>query len=175
MVTIGAFDTGGSQSNKQKMGEMKKLIVSALAILTLFSAVSTQAAGFAAPDGIWEIEYGDSRYRLSLCNGDSLCAELIWLAESAARPENVKHLNEMVLKNAKRISPYRWKGALASGNEVYPGTILQLSDDEIEITGCQYVVFCRSYKLYRVPEETLADEQEEKGRANVPMPAPSRK
>ncbi len=139
---------------------MKRLMVSALAVFALLASIPAQAAGFASPEGFWEIEYHDSHYRLSYCDGDggALCAELVWLAESASTSENLPYLNKMVVKHAKRLSPYRWKGELALMGESVEGTIKQVNNDEIDITGCKFLVLCRTYKLYRLaPGASPAD------------------
>lgn len=129
---------------------LKKFAFLALAALGLASPVS--AAPFASPEGVWELEFRDSRFQVTHCgpNGLSLCGELIWLSESASTPDKTRYLNTMMINQARRSGENSWKGNLNIFGQSAAGNIRQVSDDVIDLEGCTLLVLCRTYKLYRV-------------------------
>lgn len=130
---------------------MKRLMAAVVTLLTLGASVAARGAEFASPEGIWELEFRDSRYAVSYCEGDALCGELIWLSEGASTPEKTKYLNTMLIKYIKPTAANTWTGEMDLLGERVAGTVKQVSDDVLELSGCKFIMFCRSYKLYRVP------------------------
>ena len=129
---------------------MKRLILLASALIALFAGLSVQAAEFASPKGDWEVDTRDSRYSVDFCNGDSLCAQLIWLGGAADTPQNQQYLETLVVKFARPVAENKWRGQMSVMGESFAGTIQQIGNDVLEITGCKYVLFCKSFKMYRL-------------------------
>ena len=125
-------------------------------LMTLFTGLSipasASASDFASPEGVWELEFRDSHFRVSYCDDDALCGVLIWLSEGASTPEKTKYLDQMVVKYAKPSGPNKWKGEMDLLGEHVFGTIEQLSDDQLALTGCKFIVLCRTYMMYRVSD-----------------------
>ncbi len=138
---------------------MKRLIVTALTLAALLTANAAQAAQFASPEGVWELEFRDSHFRIEYCDGDRLCGTLIWLSKSSSQPEKVKYLNKMVVKYVKPAGENTWKGEMDLLGEHVTGTVKQLSDNEIALTGCKFLFLCRTYMMYRLPPGTSPADQ----------------
>jgi len=139
---------------------MKRLFFAGVTIFALFAAVSAGAAQqFTSPEGVWELEFRDSHFRVNYCDGDRLCGTLIWLSESSSTPEKVKYLNQMVVKYVRPIAPNKWKGEMDLLGEHVNGTVEQMSDDVLKLTGCKFVVLCKSYMMYRLPPGTSPADQ----------------
>ncbi len=120
--------------------------LSALAGLVLASVLPVAAS----PEGIWEIEFRDSRYEVTLCgDGTQLCAELIWLGNGADNEDNMPYLNTMLIDHAPMIRDGEWKGDLHIYGQSAAGTIRQVSDDQISLQGCVAFILCRTYQLHR--------------------------
>ena len=130
---------------------MRRIIRSALAFGAFLAAGAAPAAELASPEGIWELEFRDSHFRISYCGGESLCAELVWLSPGASTPEKTIYLNTLVLDHARPAGPNQWKGEVNLLGERAAGTIRLLSDTELSLTGCKFVVLCRTYMMYRLP------------------------
>lgn len=107
----------------------------------------------ASPEGMWEIEMRDSRYEVSLCgDGTELCAKLIWLGNGADSPENLPYLNTFLIEEARATGPNQWKGDLHLYGQTAAGTITQVGEDQITLTGCVALILCRNYQMYRYAE-----------------------
>lgn len=105
----------------------------------------------ASPEGTWEIEMRDSRYRVEMCgDGTQLCGTLIWLGNGADNAENLPYLNTMMIDHARSVGPNQWKGDLHIYGQTAGGTITQLSETEIELQGCVAFVICKTYRMYRL-------------------------
>jgi uncharacterized protein (DUF2147 family) len=143
----------GAVTNDDRIFVMKRLVLLASALFALFGTLSVSAAQFASPEGIWEVDTRDSRYEVGYCGDNVLCAQLVWLADSANTPQNAQYLDTLVVKFAKPSGPNKWRGQMSVLGESFSGTIQQQSDDVMEITGCKYVLFCRSFKMYRVADQ----------------------
>ena len=130
---------------------MQKVKTALLAMLLGVSALGqAQAAAYASPQGIWEIEMRDSRYRVEMCgDGAQLCGTLIWLGNGADNAENMPYLDSMLIDHAQPIGENVWKGDLHVFGQSASGTITQVSDDQITLEGCYLGIFCRTYQLYR--------------------------
>lgn len=120
-------------------------------LAALVSVVLLAAPAMASPEGVWEIEMRDSRYRVELCGpqGDQLCATLIWLGNGADSPENLPYLNTLLIDHATPTGPNRWKGDLHVYGQSGQGTITQVGADQLTIRGCAFVIACKTYQMYR--------------------------
>jgi uncharacterized protein (DUF2147 family) len=119
----------------------------------LILLAASGAPVLASPEGIWEIEMGDSRYRVEMCgDGTELCGTLIWLGKGADSPENRPYLNTMMIDHAEQVGQGKWRGELHLYGQSASGTITQVSDDQITLKGCVAVVICKSYQMYRWEE-----------------------
>lgn len=126
---------------------MKRMLRTALALVLGMSAA---APAMASPLGVWEIEMRDSRYNVTFCgDGTQLCGELIWLGNGADNAENLPYMNTMVIDHAPQIGPNQWKGSLNLYGHRAEGTITQVSDSQITLTGCVLLVICKTYQMYR--------------------------
>jgi uncharacterized protein (DUF2147 family) len=113
-------------------------------------AMLAQPALAASPAGVWEIEMRDSRYNVEMCgDGTQLCGTLIWLGNGADNAENMPYLNTMMINHASQVAPNKWKGELSIYGQKAGGTITQVSDDQITLTGCVVFVICKTYQMYR--------------------------
>lgn len=125
-----------------------KAVVRAIAAFGLTVAATLPA--LASPEGLWEIESKDSRYKVTLCgDGTQLCAELIWLGNGADSPENLPYLNTLLIDHAPQTQPNEWKGELHLYGQTAGGTITQESENSISLQGCFMFVICRTYHMYR--------------------------
>ncbi|ODT68364.1 MAG: hypothetical protein ABS75_20835 [Pelagibacterium sp. SCN 63-23] len=129
--------------------KLRSLGIASLFVALLGSVLPVQAS----PVGKWEIEFGDSRYDVTLCgDGTQLCAELIWLGNGADNAQNMPYLNTLLIDRATPTQPGEWKGNLHLFGQTADGTITQVGADQITLRGCVAVVLCRSYQLYRMSE-----------------------
>lgn len=107
----------------------------------------------ASPEGVWEIEMRDSRYRVELCgDGTQLCGTLVWLGNGADNEENLPYLNTMMIDHARPVGANQWKGDLKLYGQTAGGTITQVGEDEIQLQGCVAFVLCRTYRMFRYLE-----------------------
>lgn len=107
----------------------------------------------ASPAGKWEIEFGDSRYDVTMCgDGTQLCAELIWLGNGADNAENMPYLNTLLVDRATPSKPGQWKGKLHLFGQTADGTISHVSADQLNVRGCIAFVLCKNFKMYRMAE-----------------------
>ncbi|WP_375451527.1 hypothetical protein [uncultured Devosia sp.] len=121
--------------------------------IVLAGLLAGPAAWAASPVGIWEIEMGDSRYRVEMCgDGTQLCGTLIWLGNGADNAENLPYLNTLLIDHAGPVTPNEWQGDLHLFGQTAGGTITQVGDDEIVIEGCVALVICKTYRLFRYGE-----------------------
>lgn len=118
--------------------------------VVLAALLGAPAALAASPEGIWEIEMRDSRYRVEMCgDGSQLCGTLIWLGNGADNAQNLPYLNTLLIDHAVQVKPNQWTGDLHLFGQSAAGTITQVSADQISLRGCFMVVICKTYQLYR--------------------------
>lgn len=139
--------------------QMKRLVFATLTVLALFTSTTIQAAEFASPEGVWELEFRDSHFRVEYCDGDKLCGTLIWLSKNSSQPEKVKYLNQLVVKYVKPTGKNTWKGEMDLLGEHVTGTVKQLSNDQLALTGCKFFFLCKTYMMYRLPPGTSPADQ----------------
>ncbi|WEJ59622.1 DUF2147 domain-containing protein [Devosia sp. FJ2-5-3] len=113
-------------------------------------AALASVPAMASPDGVWEIEMRDSRYKVEMCgDGSQFCAELIWLGNGADNADNLPYLNTMLIDHAVQTRPNQWKGELNIYGQKAAGTITQVSADQITLKGCVAFVMCKTYQMNR--------------------------
>lgn len=129
---------------------MSAMVRMALAGMLVVAGASLAQA---SPEGMWEIEMRDSRYSVELCgDGTQLCGTLVWLGNGADTPDNLPYLNTLLIDHAVASGPNEWRGDLHIYGQTAAGTITQVSDDQITLRGCAFLVVCKSYQLYRMAE-----------------------
>ncbi|MGN6099736.1 MAG: DUF2147 domain-containing protein, partial [Devosia sp.] len=103
-----------------------------------------------SPVGSWALSSGESKFKVTLCgDGTQLCAQLIWLSESARTPENVKLLNKYVLMNARMALTNKWRGEARYQGETVKGTITMVDADTMTLNGCKGAL-CKQFELKRL-------------------------
>ena len=129
------------------MGSVLKVCAS------LVFALATTSATFASPVGLWDFETGDTRVKVEMCgDGNALCGTLVWLKDTSYNVQYQKYLNTIMVKEARATGPNRWRGDMNLMGQSATGTIKQISEDHLTITGCAYLVVCKTYELYRHAE-----------------------
>lgn len=104
----------------------------------------------ASPDGVWELETRDTRIQLQLCgDGTQLCGQLVWLSDADYNNQYKKYLNTSVTSGMAATGNGRWKGKLRLLGYDMSGTITQQSQNQMTLSGCAFMVVCKTYKLYR--------------------------
>ncbi len=136
---------------------MKRFLLVAMLLFAPIIAGATRAEA-ASPDGVWLLEFRDSLFRIEHCDGDRLCGTLIWLSKSSSTPEKVKYLDQMVVKYAKPTGPNTWRGEMDLLGEHVNGTVKLVNDDLLTLTGCKFLVLCKTYEMYRMPPGTTSME-----------------
>lgn len=131
---------------------MLKLAIIAFSMTAaLLNITTAYAQPYANPDGLWEIDSADSRYQVTTCGPDGeLCGELVWLGNGAETPENLPYLNTLLIDHAVKAGESTWEGQLNLFGQTAAGTITQYANNRIELTGCIFMVLCRSYHLLRI-------------------------
>lgn len=121
----------------------KKLASAALATLLATAPVYAIAAD---PTGTWQADDGKSRYKITNCAHDALCARLIWLRDKD--DVNMQYLNQVIVQGTQS-SENKWTGTVKHDGDTYAGTMVMTGEDSLKVNGCQGV-FCQTVKLSRV-------------------------
>ncbi len=105
----------------------------------------------AAPDGVWELETKDTRFQLQSCgDGSQLCGQLVWLSDTDYNVQYQPFLNRPVAEGLQQVSQGKWKGAMTLFGQKVAGTVTQRSETQMTLTGCAFLVVCKTYQMYRV-------------------------
>ncbi len=119
-----------------------------LAALVLSCAAAAPA--FASPAGVWELETRDTRFGLDLCgDGTQLCGELVWLSDADYNEQYKPYLNKPMAQALRPSGPGKWKGTLHLFGHKLSGTITQHSENQMTLSGCAFLVVCKTYQMYR--------------------------
>jgi uncharacterized protein (DUF2147 family) len=119
------------------------------ALLAGLIGVATPVSSYAqsaSPVGQWELANGDSRYRVSYCEGDRLCAKLVWLHPRLRTPENKALINTYIVRGAVPAEERVWSGEVTFEGRSYRGTVTLLSDRTIRVNACSGFL-CQSFEL----------------------------
>ena len=124
---------------------------SVLRIVTLIGLfVSASMPVFASPAGVWELETRDTRFRLELCgDGTQLCGELVWLSDADYNEQYKPYLNAPMAYQIRQVSPSGWKGDMRLFGHKLAGTITQVNENQMTLTGCAFLVACKTYQMFR--------------------------
>ena len=118
----------------------------------LFSTLAALPAGAsdpASPVGRWQTESGESRYEVSFCGGNRLCARLTWLRSDARTPENLAYLNTYVVKGARQTGAHSWSGTVSYGGELMNGQMILVNADRLHVSGCK-LIMCQTMEFERI-------------------------
>lgn len=134
---------------------MARFALGSAAVL-LAGALSLPAqAGEINPVGQWEVDTGESRYRVSYCgDGTELCAKMTWLREDARTPENLALLNSYVVKGARLGEDRSWSGTVLYNGQTYDSTVTLISNNFMRVKSCAGFI-CRSFALNRLQPAAL--------------------
>ena len=121
----------------------KKLAAAALALGLITAPVLALAAD---PTGTWQANDGKSRYKITNCGSDALCARLIWLRDK--NDENRQYLNQVIVQGTQS-SENKWTGTVKHAGDTYEGTMTMTGENSLKVNGCQGM-FCKTVKLSRV-------------------------
>lgn len=125
--------------------------LAALAGLVMATSVAGQA--HASPAGVWELETRDTRFQIELCgDGTQLCGMLVWLSDAAYNEQYVPYLNTPIAEGIRRNGANRWKGAMQLFGQDITGTITQGSENQMTLTGCAFLVVCKTYQMFRIAQ-----------------------
>ena len=104
----------------------------------------------ASPNGVWELETRDTRIQLQLCgDGSQLCGQLVWLSDVDYNNQYKRYLNTPVTSGMRAVGPGQWKGKMRLLGYDMSGTITQQSEDQMTLSGCAFLVVCKTYQLDR--------------------------
>lgn len=107
----------------------------------------------AAPNGVWELDSRDTRFQLELCgDGTQLCGMLVWLSDVDYNEQYKPYLNTPVANGLTQAGPNRWKGGMTLFGRSITGTITQHSEDAMSLTGCAFLVVCKTYQMFRISQ-----------------------
>ena len=121
----------------------KKLAAAALALGLAATPVLALAAD---PTGTWQADDGKSRYKITDCGNNALCARLIWLRDK--NDENRLYLNQVIVQGTQS-SENKWTGTVKHAGDTYEGTMTMTGENSLKVNGCQGM-FCKTVKLSRV-------------------------
>ncbi|MET3898345.1 uncharacterized protein (DUF2147 family) [Devosia sp. UYZn731] len=120
------------------------------AIVALGLVMASVAPALASPNGVWELETRDTRIQLQLCgDGTKLCGTLVWLSDADYNKQYQRYLNTPVTTGMAQAGEGRWKGKLRLLGYDMSGSITQQSEDQMTLSGCAFVVVCKTYQMYR--------------------------
>ncbi|WP_297112431.1 DUF2147 domain-containing protein [uncultured Devosia sp.] len=126
---------------------MSRLVRRVAAIVLLCLPILPAAA---SPAGVWELETRDTRFALDLCgDGTRLCGELVWLSDADYNEQYKPYLNRPMAEALAPSGPGRWKGTLHLFGHQLSGTITQRSENHMTLSGCAFLVVCKTYQMYR--------------------------
>ena len=123
----------------------------AVILLPVLAFTALHGAGAAEPSplGQWELASGESRYSVSRCGGEALCARLVWLRDDARTEENLALLDTYVVKGARPAENGGWAGTVTFDGSEYAGTMQVQEDGRMEVRSCSGLL-CRSFTLRRI-------------------------
>ena len=118
----------------------------AAAALALGLATAPVLALAADPTGTWQADDGKSRYKITECGSDALCARLIWLRDKD--DVNRQYLNQVIVQGTQSTEN-KWSGTVKHAGDTYAGTMVMTGEDSLKVNGCQGI-FCQTVRLSRV-------------------------
>ena len=120
------------------------------ALVALGLVAASALPAMASPNGVWELETRDTRIQLQLCgDGSQLCGQLVWLSDVDYNEQYKRYLNTPVTSGMRAVGPGQWKGKMRLLGYDMSGTITQQNEDQMTLSGCAFLVVCKTYQLYR--------------------------
>ena len=105
----------------------------------------------ASPEGVWALETRDTRFSLNLCgDGTRLCGQLVWLSDVDYNEQYKPYLNRPMAEMLTPVGANQWKGTLHLFGQRFSGTITQRSENQLTLSGCAFLVVCKTYQMYRL-------------------------
>jgi uncharacterized protein (DUF2147 family) len=124
-------------------GFVRGIVVAGLVVASVMPAL-------ASPNGVWELDTRDTRIELQLCgDGTKLCGTLVWLSDDDYNKQYQRYLNTPVTTGMAAVGAGKWKGKLRLLGYDMSGSITQQSEDQMTLSGCAFLVVCKTYQLYR--------------------------
>lgn len=128
---------------------MSRIVALAALAAASLLPISPAQAGDLTPVGQWQTTTGESRYEVSHCGGDALCARLVWLRTDARTPENLAYLNTWVVRGAHQVSDNKWSGTVRYEGESIGGSMTLTGPKTLKLQGCK-IVFCQTLEFRRI-------------------------
>lgn len=120
------------------------------ACLALTALASPLSANSPTPVGEWQLSTGESRFEISNCGDNTLCAKLTWLrADVRNDGKFAGYLNSYVMRGATPSGINTWSGTVSYDGETYNGKLTLVDADTMKLRGCMGI-FCKSMELERM-------------------------
>ena len=102
--------------------------------------------------GTWQPDNKESDYQATLCGDDQqrLCLQLVALRAGADKPKNRPYLGKNIVEGAKPKGDKSWQGQLNLFGQTADATFTLKGPDVLEMSGCAYLVVCKTIKLNRI-------------------------
>ena len=127
---------------------MRKTLGAMAALLMVMGGVGQ---AYASPSGVWELDSRDTRFKLEMCgDGTQLCGMLVWLSDVGYNEQYKKYLNTPLANKLPQDGQNRWKGNMKLLGHSIQGTITRNSENSMTLSGCAFLVVCKSYEMFRV-------------------------
>lgn len=115
--------------------------------------VAAAVPALASPAGVWELDTKDTRFELRYCgDGSELCGKLEWLSDASYNDQYLPYLDKPMANGMRPDGAGRWKGRMQLFGHNFQGTITQHSEDHLTLSGCAFLVVCKTYQMYRYAE-----------------------
>lgn len=115
-----------------------------------FVGLAAIVPAMASPEGIWELETRDTRFAVNFCgDGSRLCGKLVWLSDDDYNEQYLPYLDRPMAEQLRPSGPGRWQGALQLFGHRLSGTITQRGENHMTLSGCAFLVVCKTYEMYR--------------------------
>lgn len=122
----------------------------ATACLALSAFAAPLSANSASPVGDWQLTSGESRFEISTCGENALCAKLTWLRDDVkGDAELASHLDSYVMSGATPSGANTWSGTVSYDGATYAGKLILVDADTMRLRGCMGI-FCKSMELERI-------------------------
>lgn len=99
-------------------------------------------------DGTWVDAEGTS-FTFSTCgDGTALCGVLNDIQGASRTEENLALVNQEVVQ-AEQTAENRWEGTINYGGRQAAAKVTLVSEDAVDITGCQLGILCQTITFYK--------------------------
>lgn len=123
----------------------KSLFAAAGLVLALAVPAIAQSG---TPDGVWKDRWGTT-FTFKMCgDGTQLCGTLNDIQGDSRTPENLKFVNQEVVRGTK-TGDNKWEGNIALNGGKAKAIVELTGPDTLKITGCQGGILCSSIDYKR--------------------------